>query len=99
MTWAREHIAKLRAGETVSFRPTGRSMSGRIESGQLCTVVPIDPGTLSVGDIVLCTVKDQAYLHIVHEIEPGRFLIGNNLGFRNGWVGPADIHGKCVKVE
>jgi hypothetical protein len=32
-------------------------MTGRIESGQLCTVVPIDPAMLRVGDIVLCRVS------------------------------------------
>src|SRR5262249_53968931 len=49
--WATRHIAMLRSGHTVSFRPKGQSMRGRIESGQLCTVTPIDPSTLSVGDI------------------------------------------------
>jgi hypothetical protein len=54
--WATRYIEKLRAGERVSFRPRGQSMTGRIESGQLCTVVPVDPATLLVGDIVLCKV-------------------------------------------
>jgi hypothetical protein len=49
MSWASRYIEKLRAGETVSFRPHGHSMTGRIESGQLCTVVPIDPATLEVA--------------------------------------------------
>jgi hypothetical protein len=53
---ATRYIEKLRAGERVSFRPRGQSMTGRIESGQLCTVVPVDPATLLVGDIVLCKV-------------------------------------------
>jgi hypothetical protein len=44
--WASAPIAKLRAGQTVSFRPRGQSMKGRIESGQLCTVVPVDPATI-----------------------------------------------------
>jgi hypothetical protein len=74
-------------------------MRGRIEPGQLCTVVPVDPAKLAVGDIVLCAVGKQQYLHIVRAIEPGRFLIGNNRGHLNGWVGPADIHGKCTGVE
>ena len=56
MGWASRYIEKLRAGESVSFRPHGHSMTGRIESGQLCTVVPIDPAMLEVGDIVLCKV-------------------------------------------
>jgi hypothetical protein len=52
MGWASHYIQKLLAGETVSFRPHGQSMTGRIESGQLCTVVPIDPAVFEVGDIV-----------------------------------------------
>jgi hypothetical protein len=41
MSWATTPIARLRAGETVQFRPRGGSMTGKIESGQLCTVTPI----------------------------------------------------------
>ena len=44
MGWATAYIAKLKAGETVSFRPRGHSMSGKIESGQLCTVEPVTDG-------------------------------------------------------
>jgi hypothetical protein len=99
VSWAKVYIERLRAGERVAFRPTGASMSGRIESGQLCTVIPVDPARLVTGEVVLCTVGIHDYLHIVHAIEHGRFLIGNNHGFMNGWVGPADIHGKCVGVE
>ena len=32
MGWASRHIEKLRAGETVSFRPHGRSMTESIQS-------------------------------------------------------------------
>lgn len=56
MGWASTHIERLRAGETVSFRPRGNSMRPRIESGALCTVAPVDPATLAKGDVVLCTV-------------------------------------------
>lgn len=57
MGWARGHIEKLKLGQTVSFRPRGHSMQGKISSGQLCTVEPIaEPETLKVGDIVLCKV-------------------------------------------
>lgn len=89
----------LRSGQTVSFRPTGQSMKGRIESGQLCTVAPVDPATLSVGDIVLCKVGGNEFLHIVRAIDGARFQIGNNRGFINGWLGPSAIYGKCVRVE
>ena len=74
-------------------------MRGRIESGQLCTVVPVDPATLEVGDIVLCKVKGKEYLHIVKAIQGGRFQIGNNRGFINGWIGTNGIFGKCTNIE
>jgi hypothetical protein len=96
--WASAHIAKLRAGETVSFRPRGHSMKGRIGSGQLCTVAPVDVSTLNVGDVVLCKVGRGEFLHIVKAIEHGRFLIGNNRGRINGWVGRNCIFGKCVGI-
>jgi hypothetical protein len=98
MGWAAGHIEKLRAGETVSFRPRGNSMTGKIESGQLCTVVPVDPATLRVGDIVLCKVNGSEYLHLVKAIQGGRFQIGNNRGRINGWVSASAIYGKCVAV-
>ena len=60
MGWASHYIEKLQAGETVQFRPRGDSMSGRIESGQLCTVVPVAPADLAVGDIVLCKVRGRS---------------------------------------
>lgn len=99
MGWASRYIEKLRAGETVSFRPHGHSMIGRIESRQLCTVVPIDAAMLEVGDIVLCKVAGNEYLHIVKAVQDGRYQIGNNRGFINGWIGAEYIYGKCVKVE
>ena len=75
-------------------------MTGRIESGQLCTVVPIvDPSTLRVDDIVLCKVKSTEYLHLIKSIQEQRFQIGNNRGYINGWIGPNSIFGRCVKIE
>lgn len=99
MGWASHYIEKLRAGETVSFRPRGNSMAGKIESGQLCTVVPADPVALMVGDIVLCKVRGSEYLHLVKAIQGGRFQIGNNRGRINGWVSKNTIFGRCIKVE
>ena len=55
-------------------------MKGRIESGQLCTIAPVDSSTLAMGDIVLCKVRGNEYLHIVKAINGGRFQIGNNRG-------------------
>jgi hypothetical protein len=74
-------------------------MTGRIESGQLCTVAPVDCSTLSVGDIVLCRVRGNEYLHLVKAINGARFQIGNNRGLINGWIGLNGIFGKCIRIE
>ena len=100
MGWATALIAKLKAGETVSFRPRGASMSGKIESGQMCTVEPVlDHCNLEIGDIVLCKVNGNEYLHIIKAMQGDRFQIGNNRGFINGWVGANAIYGRCIKIE
>ena len=94
MGWASGYIDKLRRGETVSFRPR-HSMSGRIESGQLCTVVPADPTTLAVGDMVLCKVPTAASISTSSGRSGGRrFQIGNNRGHVNGWVGVGSVLGR-----
>lgn len=98
MGWATLHIARLKQGMTVSFRPRGNSMKGKIDSGQLCTVEPVDPVTLAVGDIVLCRVHGAEYLHLVKAIQGGRFQIGNNRGRINGWIGANGIFGRCTRV-
>ncbi len=74
-------------------------MSGKIESGQLCTVEPVNCAELSKGDIVLCKVRGSEYLHIVKAIDGKRYQIGNNRGRINGWVGPDAIFGRLVSVE
>jgi hypothetical protein len=99
MGWASEYISRLKIGETVQFRPRGHSMKGKIESGQLCTVEPVDPNSLQVGDIVLCKVNGNQYLHLVKAKQGNRFLIGNNRGRTNGWVSANGIYGKCTRVE
>jgi hypothetical protein len=86
-------------GETVSFRPRGGSMSPKIESGQLCTVEPVDAGAVGVGDVVLCRVRGTEYLHLVKAIQGPRLQIGNNRGGINGWVGPDAVYGRLVRVE
>lgn len=98
MGWAARYIEALERGETVSFRPRGSSMKGKVESGQLVTVEPLrnDPER---GDIVLCRVKGAEYLHLVLAVDQARFQIGNARGGINGWVGRQAIFGKCIKIE
>ena len=74
-------------------------MEGRIESGHLCTVAPVDCSTLSVEDIVLCKVRGAEFLHLVKAISGERFQIGNNRGGINGRIGANGIFGKCIRVE
>ena len=99
MGWATGHIVKLQAGSSVQFRPHGNSMRGKIESGQLCTVVPVNAAFLEVGDVVLCKVNGKQYLHLIKAKQGTRFLIANNRGRENGWTSANQIYGKCVKVE
>lgn len=74
-------------------------MSPKIESGQLCTVEPVEPATLEVGDIVLCKVRGAEYLHLIKAIQGPRFQIGNNRGRINGWVSANAIFGRLVRVS
>jgi SOS-response transcriptional repressor LexA len=99
MSWADWAIKALEAGNSTQIRPRGNSMKGRIESGNLVTLSPCQTESLEVGDIVLVRVHGNVYLHLVKAKDGGRFLIGNNRGGTNGWVGPAAIYGKAVRIE
>lgn len=99
MGWADRYIEALAQGSPVKFRPHGNSMTGKIESGQLCTVDPVGDRELATGDIVLCRVKGAQYLHLVKAVKGERYQIGNNRGGLNGWIGRAQIYGILVRVE
>lgn len=71
----------------------------KVNDGDPVTVAPCRPEELSVGDIVLVRVKGNDYLHLVKAINQQRFLIGNNRGGINGWVGHNCIYGVATKVE
>jgi len=93
--WAARYIEKLKAGETVQFRPRGNSMTGIIASGQLVTVVPIGAEeAIAKGDVVLCKVGGADYLHLVKAVRNGAYQIGNNHGRINGWTSRANIFGR-----
>ena len=72
-------------------------MKGKIESGQLVTVEPSDD--YDVGDVVLCKVRGQQFLHCIKAIKGNEFLIGNNRGRDNGWTGKQNIFGKVTRIE
>lgn len=99
MGWASGYMSLLREGETVQFRPRGSSMAGRVESGQLCTVEPVDPADVRKGDVVLCRVNGRDYLHLVKAVKGKQFQIGNNKGRINGWITGRSIWGRLARVE
>lgn len=99
MGWADTHVTALVAGKTVSFRPTGSSMTGKVASGQLCTLAPVTPSTeLSIGDVVLCRVNAAIYLHLIKAIQGDRYQIGNNRGRVNGWTSRSKIFGRLIAL-
>jgi hypothetical protein len=77
-------------------------MNPRIKSGQLVELEPIveEP---ALGQAVLCRVKGNQYIHLVKAIkghgQKRKFLIGNNKGGTNGWIGIQSIFGRVIKVS
>lgn len=99
MSWATYAKEALRRGESVVVRPRGHSMTGKVNDGDKVTLEPCNPTTLAVGDVVLVRVRGTDYLHLIKAIDAGRFLIGNNRGGINGWVGANSVYGKATKIE
>lgn len=100
MGWADRYIERLKNGETVQFRPKGNSMSGKIESGQLVTVAPVESILdYKKGDIVLCTLSGNNLVHLIDSIKLHGPIIRNNRGKINGFVNWSAVHGKVIKVE
>ncbi len=74
-------------------------MRGKVNDGDLVTLEPCEPDKLTVGDIVLVRVHGNVYLHLIKARDKERFLIGNNRGRVNGWVGQNCIYGIATKIE
>lgn len=93
-------IAHLRAGETVSFREGGNSMTPRIKSRQKCTYVPVQSvADIALGDAVFCKVGSSYFTHLVIAIRGDLVQISNNHGHVNGWTNIGNVFGKVIKVE
>lgn len=87
MAWCSHLLPLLAKGETVKCRPRGNSMTPKIFSGNLCTISPYNaPDVLSKGDIVLCKVHGNYYLHLVTAVRIDMVQISNNHGRVNGWT-------------
>lgn len=74
-------------------------MKGRVDNGALVTVAPLDERELAVGDVVLCSVGGQQYLHLIKALRGDLYQIGNNRGGINGWVTRKQIYGVLLRVD
>lgn len=99
MSWANHCILQLQQGKTCQIRPSGHSMTGRINNKDLVTLSPCNHTDLQVDDIVLVKVKGRVYLHLIKAINQDRFLIGNNRGSINGWANKNGIYGKVTNIQ
>ena len=97
MTWADNAIKELRAGREATVRPRGHSMEPKVTDGTVVRLAPV-AGDLEQGDVVLVRVRGRVYLHLVKAVQGARYLIGNNKGRINGWVGRGCIYGRAVEV-
>jgi hypothetical protein len=98
MGWVNDALQELSAGRHVQIRPSGGSMRGRIESGDLVTLAPVATSEVRVDDIVLVCWKGNYLLHVIRDIRGDEFVIGNNLGKINGAVKAGDIRGRVIGV-
>lgn len=71
----------------------GNSMTPILKSGEVVRVNPITEDTvIKKGDIVLCRVNRNTYLHKVTGIKGNQYQISNNHGHVNGWT--TKVYGK-----
>lgn len=97
-------VDKLKDNYSIEFRPKGGSMNPIIKSGQLVRVRSMKyyNQELKEGDVVLCRVKGNIYLHKISSIKSKNktdfYQISNNRGFVNGWIRKDKIYGILTKV-
>ena len=99
MSWADAAIERLQRSEAAVIRPRGHSMTGKVNDGDTVTVTPFGTREPAAGDIVLVRVHGHVYLHLIKARQANRFLIGNNRGGINGWVGRTSIYGVATDIR
>lgn len=93
-------VAPLLEGKTVLVKGVGNSMTPILLSGQTVLCEPITPDiVLKKGDIVLCKVKGQTFMHKITGIrnKGTMYQISNNHGYVNGWTSRDKIYGRYIK--
>ncbi len=73
-------------------------MTGKVNDGDTVKLIPVNGIEMETGDIVLVRVSGRDYLHLIKAVSRQRFLIGNNRGGINGWVGKNAIYSKATEV-
>lgn len=74
-------------------------MRPRVNDGARVTLEPIGERALCIDDIVLVRVGGRDYLHLIKAVQGERYLIGNNRGGINGWVGRSAVYGRAVAID
>lgn len=74
-------------------------MKGRVNDGDLVTLIPVKENDLDVDDVVLVHIHGRDYLHLVKAKDGQRVQIGNNRGGINGWVESQAVYGKAIRIE
>ena len=74
-------------------------MKGRVNDGDLVTLIPVKAEELAVDDVVLVHIHGRDYLHLIKARDGERLQIGNNRGGINGWVNFQAVYGKAIRVE
>lgn len=96
----RDIATRLTAGETVTFRPSGHSMTGIINHRQTVTVSPVsDPDALTEGDVVLVKVRGAWLLHRVKHATRTHLTIANARGRENGRVTRDKVAGVVTVIH
>lgn len=91
----RQAISVLVGGGSPLVRGIGNSMTPILRSGQVVRVNQIGSTPIKKGDVVLCKVRGNVYLHKVTAVRGDQYQISNNHGHVNGWVGIGSIYGRA----
>ena len=88
---------RLQAGDTITSKEPGNSMSPILKHRQPCKIEPITWDKVKVGDIVYCKVSGNYYTHLCTATDPKRGCqISNNYGHVNGWT--RAVYGKVIEI-
>ena len=99
------NLLKSGNNNTVTAVAKGNSMSKYIKNGSRVGIKKYNKNKhkLNIGNIVLCKIKGNIYLHLIGAIRTNkksrkRYRIESQSGHVNGWIGDDNIAGILVKT-